>query len=68
MAFWNNKEEINDLKQQIAKQDKEIEVLKQQHQNTEQSNSTLQEQLEQQKSSQDWQASLFSNLNTFGST
>ena len=66
MAFWNNKEEIEALQQQLQQRDNSINDLQLQQQQLQQQYNDLESTLEQEKLQHDWSTKLFASVEQFG--
>lgn len=68
MSFWNKKQEITELTLQINQHETTIRDLENKQLKLEENNQQLQQQIELQNTTYEWQSELFDNLNTFGSS
>jgi len=66
MAFWNNKEEIEALQQQLQQRDNSINDLQLQQQQLQRQYNDLESTLEQEKLQHDWSTKLFASVEQFG--
>jgi len=66
MAFWNNKEEIEALQQQLNQRDATISSMQQEQSSLQHQYNNLEETLELERVQHDWTSKLFRNLEDFG--